>query len=217
MPVAGDRVAVVAPNSHRYLELYQAVPGAGMVLVPLNHRHADAELRYALEDSGARILFTDREIGDLPACVEHVVDAGDGHEALLAGADAAAFPDDVTEDDLAGLFYTGGTTGAAKGVMLRHRTLVANAMHVQAVWPFDADTRFLLVAPMFHLAGTLAVLATTWHAGHQVAHAGLRRRRAARPRRARGDHRHPGRPEHARGDHRGAARPSARRRPRCAS
>ncbi len=80
----------------------------------------------------------------------------------------ADFPDDVGEDDLAGLFYTGGTTGAAKGVMLRHRSLVANAMHVQAVWPFDAETRFLLVAPMFHLAGTLAVLATVWHGARQV-------------------------------------------------
>ena len=78
------------------------------------------------------------------------------------------FPDDVGEDDLAGLFYTGGTTGVAKGVMLRHRSLVANAMHVQAVWPFDAETRFLLVAPMFHLAGTLAVLATVWHGARQV-------------------------------------------------
>src|SRR3954470_20452270 len=53
----GDRVAVVAQNSHRYLEIYQAVPGAGLVLVPLNHRHADAEVRYALEDSGARMLL----------------------------------------------------------------------------------------------------------------------------------------------------------------
>ena len=164
----GDRVAVVAQNSHRYLELYQAVPGAGMVLVPLNHRHAGPELRYALADSGARVLFTDRDIGDLPDCVEQVVDAADGHEALLAGAERAEFPDDVGEDDLAGLFYTGGTTGAAKGVMLRHRSLVANAMHVQAVWPFDAETRFLLVAPMFHLAGTLAVLATVWHGARQV-------------------------------------------------
>src|SRR6185295_11757436 len=49
----GDRIAVVASNCHRYLELYLAVPAAGMVLVPLNARHATAELRYALEDSGA--------------------------------------------------------------------------------------------------------------------------------------------------------------------
>src|SRR3954451_6138269 len=99
----GDRVAVVARNSHRYLELYQAVPGAGFVLVPLNHRHADGELRYALEDSGARVLFAERDVHDLPASVEHVVDAVDGYEELLAGADAADFPDDVSEDDLAGI------------------------------------------------------------------------------------------------------------------
>jgi long-chain acyl-CoA synthetase len=164
----GDRVAVVAQNSHRYLELYQAVPGAGMVLVPLNHRHAGAELRYALEDAGARVLFAARPVPDLPDCVEHVVDAGEGYEELLAGVEPADFPADVAEDDLAGLFYTGGTTGASKGVMLRHRSLVANAFHLQAQLPFDAETRFLVVAPMFHLAGTLAVLATVWHGGRHV-------------------------------------------------
>jgi long-chain acyl-CoA synthetase len=164
----GDRVAVIAQNSHRYLELYQAVPGAGMALVPLNHRHAGAELRYAIEDSGARVLFADREIADLPACVEHVIDAGAGHDELLAAAEPAELPDDVSEDDVAGLFYTGGTTGRSKGVMLRHRALVSNAMHLQAVLPFEEEACFLLVAPMFHLAGTLGVLATTWHAGRQV-------------------------------------------------
>jgi long-chain acyl-CoA synthetase len=168
----GDRVAVVAKNSHRYLELYQAVPGAGMVLVPLNHRHADAELRYALEDSGARVLFADRDVTCLPACVERVIAMPDGYEALLAAvapADVPAdFPGDVGEEDLAGLFYTGGTTGASKGVMLRHRSLVANALHFQVALPFAEDTCFLLVAPMFHLAGTIAVLATVWHGGRQV-------------------------------------------------
>jgi long-chain acyl-CoA synthetase len=164
----GDRVAVVAQNSHRYLEVYQAVPGAGMVLVPLNHRHTDAELRYALEDSRARVLFAARDLGDLPASVEHVVQAGDGYEALLAGSEPSGFPDDVGEDELAGLFYTAGTTGRSKGVMLRHRALVSNAMHIQAAWPFDPRTRFLVAAPMFHLAGTLAVLATVWHGGRQV-------------------------------------------------
>jgi len=132
------------------------------------HRHADRELCYALEDSGAKVLFTARDIGALPACVEHVVDAADGHEDLVAGAEPADFPDDVSEDDLAGLFYTGGTTGASKGVMLCHRSLVSQALHLQAVLPFEPDTCFLVVAPMFHLAGTLAVLATVWHGGRQI-------------------------------------------------
>src|SRR3954471_22140772 len=88
----GDRVAVVAQNSHRYLELYQAVPGAGLVLVPLNHRHADAEVRYALEDSGARVLFAARAGAALPAGVERVVDAADGQEELIARTAPADFP-----------------------------------------------------------------------------------------------------------------------------
>src|SRR3954463_12782967 len=62
----GDRVAIVSPNCHRYLEVYQAVPGAGMVLVPLNHRHTDAELRYALEDSGTKVLLAGRAGARVP-------------------------------------------------------------------------------------------------------------------------------------------------------
>src|SRR5579872_156022 len=49
-----DRVAILSANCHRYLETYLAVPAAGLVLVPLNTRHAEPELRYALADSGAR-------------------------------------------------------------------------------------------------------------------------------------------------------------------
>jgi long-chain acyl-CoA synthetase len=52
--------------------------------------------------------------------------------------------------------------------MLRHRSLVANALHLQVALPFSADTCFLLVAPMFHLAGTLGVLSTVWHGGRHV-------------------------------------------------
>src|SRR3954469_14143157 len=164
----GDRVAVVGPNCHRYLELYQAVPGAGMVVVPLNQRHSDAEVRYALEDSGAKVLFAGRPVADLPDCVSTVVDMGEGYEALLAGAPPADLPDGVGEDDLAGLFYTGGTTGAAKGVMLTHRNLVANALHMQLAWPFSPETCWLVVAPLFHAAGSIAVLSTVWNAGRHV-------------------------------------------------
>ncbi len=163
----GERVAVVGPNCHRYLELYQAVPGAGMVIVPLNQRHTTAELRYALEDSGARVLFTARDPEEFTGAVEHVIDMGDGYEKLLAGG-ADDFPDDLPESTLAGLFYTGGTTGAAKGVMLTHRNLLANAMHFQAFCPFTEETRWLIAAPLFHAAGSIAVLATVWNAGQHV-------------------------------------------------
>src|SRR5262249_43704774 len=82
----GDRVALLGANCHRYLEVYQAVPAAGRVVVPLNIRHAEAELRYALEDSGARVLLTDRDPGELAAVVERVIRLPHEYEALLAGA-----------------------------------------------------------------------------------------------------------------------------------
>jgi long-chain acyl-CoA synthetase len=164
----GDRVAVVGRNCHRYLELYQAVPGAGMALVPLNQRHTPAEVRYALEDSGAKVLFAGEGVDYPDGVVDTVIDLGDGYESLLENAPEDDFPDDLSADTLAGLFYTGGTTGAAKGVMLTHGNLVANALHFQVSSPFGPDTCWLIVAPLFHAAGSIAVLATVWHAGRQV-------------------------------------------------
>ena len=108
-----------------------------------------------------------RDAGEFTGVVENVIDMGDGYEKFLAnGADD--FPDDLPESTLAGLFYTGGTTGAAKGVMLTHRNLLSNAMHFQAFCPFTEETRSLIAAPLFHAAGSIAVLATVWNAGQHV-------------------------------------------------
>jgi long-chain acyl-CoA synthetase len=158
----GDRVAVVAGNCHRYLELYVAVPACGLVIVPLNARHTEAELRYAIEDSGTRVLVTDSEPGSLAQVVERVIRVPDDYERLIAQGKEASLGEDVTEDSLAGLFYTGGTTGAAKGVMLSHRNLIANTFHTLNVLGLTPEDRSLVMAPMFHAAGTVAVLANIW-------------------------------------------------------
>ncbi|MEA2267779.1 MAG: hypothetical protein QOC64_389 [Solirubrobacteraceae bacterium] len=163
----GDRIAVVGANCHCYLELYLGIPAGGFVLVPLNARHTEHELRYAIEDAGARVLFAGEQCRGLEGAVEHFVTLSDGYEALIADAPEAVWAD-VTEHDLAGLFYTGGTTGAAKGVMLTHGNLVANAFHFMTCWPFTPGTRWLVVAPMFHAAGTIGVLATVWAGGRHV-------------------------------------------------
>ena len=164
----GDRVAVAAANSGAYLELYQIVPGAGYVLVPLNVRHTQAELAYALSDSATSVIFTDLDPEPFAGVVKQVISLPGRYEELLAGATEQEPPGDVSEDDLAGLFYTGGTTGAAKGVMLTHRNLLANAFHFMACWPFTPDTRWLVAAPMFHAAGTIGVLSIVWNAGSHV-------------------------------------------------
>ncbi|MCB1742590.1 MAG: acyl--CoA ligase, partial [Gammaproteobacteria bacterium] len=115
----GERVALLAANSHQYIECYLTLPGAGYVIVPLNTRHAAPELEYALRDSQARILFSDRpreQLGALARSVERVISIPDEYEALVARGEIGPLGEGVDEDALAGLFYTGGTTGASKGV-----------------------------------------------------------------------------------------------------
>ena len=164
----GDRVAVLGLNSHRYLEIYLAVPASGRVVVPLNTRHAEPELRYTLEDAGARLLITDRDPGALAKSVERVISLPDDYERLLTASPEAELGVGVTEDTLAGLFYTGGTTGASKGVMLSHRNLMANTVHWLVALQQGREDVFLVMAPMFHAAGSVAVLATVWVGGRQV-------------------------------------------------
>jgi long-chain acyl-CoA synthetase len=164
----GDRVAILALNSYQYLEVYMAVPASGRVVVPLNTRHAEPELRYALEDSGTRVLITDRDPGALAKTVERVIMLPDEYETLLSTAPEAELGVGLTEDALAGLFYTGGTTGASKGVMLSHRNIIANTTNWLIAAQQDPEDTYLVMAPLFHAAGSLAVLATVWTGGCQV-------------------------------------------------
>ena len=163
----GDRVGVIGLNSDRYLELYLGVPAAGLVLVPVNSRLAPAEMRAILADAGVSVLFAD---ADYPGAVDvkQVLTLPGDYEELIAAAGEADLGDGVAENDLAALFYTSGTTGAAKGAMHTHRTLVASALHFMATWPFDRKTRWLVASPMFHTGGIIGTLATVWAGGIHV-------------------------------------------------
>jgi len=163
----GGRVAILALNGDRYLEYFFAVPWAGGVVVPLNIRLAPPELIYMLNDSETEILFVDDVLqAMLPAfsgkltTVKHIVFAGEGatpegtinYEERLALAEAV--PDaERGGDEVAGIFYTGGTTGLAKGVMLTHDNIISNALNGLASVDHAGERgRYLHVAPMFHLA-----------------------------------------------------------------
>jgi long-chain acyl-CoA synthetase len=156
----GDRVALLMANGHRYVESYLALPAAGFVIVPLNARLSEPELLYILGDAAARVLITDRPPSPLDAAVEHVVRVPDDYDAALDAAAPApgAERDAAAPDALAGLFYTGGTTGPAKGVMLTHANLIANTWNTLTSNGLTPADRYLVMAPMFHAAGTFAVL-----------------------------------------------------------
>lgn len=164
----GDRIAILAANTNHYMESYMAIPAAGFVIVPLNTRHAEPELRYAIEDAGAKILLCDRDPGTLRELVDSVVMIPEEYDALLEAANETELGVGITDDSLAGLFYTGGTTGASKGVMLTHRNLIANMFHFMTMSPPAADSVFLIMAPLFHAAGSNGVLGGIWTGSCQV-------------------------------------------------
>src|SRR5262249_55570002 len=85
----GDRIAVLAENSHQYVELYLGAPSAGHVVVPLTSRLALPELQAICTDCEPRILFTDRpagELGSIPSLVGMVRCLGDEFDGLLGGS-----------------------------------------------------------------------------------------------------------------------------------
>ena len=114
----GDRVAVLGANCHRYVELYLGLPTHGFVIVPLNVRHTAVEREYALRDAGVRVLFADRALDGVDGVPGlRVVDLVDEYDALLDAAPEppAEIEAPTAEHDLAGIFYTGGTTGRGQG------------------------------------------------------------------------------------------------------
>ena len=177
----GGRVALLSLNSHRYFEIYYAIPWAGGTIVPLNTRLALPELQYILEDSGTGLLIVDDNFvatalaikEKLPALnLIHMSDerppAGFiGYETALASIEPIA---DAGRNgsDLAGIFYTGGSTGKAKGVMLSHDNLVCNAVNGCYMIGYDPSSVYLHAAPMCYLTDGMSTLSITMAAGTHV-------------------------------------------------
>ncbi len=165
-----DHFAVMALNSHEFLELYHAsFLGAGIVN-PLNLRLASKELEFILRDSETKVCFTDASFAHVvdavgkDAGVERVVLIGEGdvpHDLgyeELVDAGRAVVPAEPEEDDPVVLMYTGGTTGLPKGVLLDQRAEMLNMYHVALRWGLDENFVYLHQTPMFHAASMGGIL-----------------------------------------------------------
>ncbi|SEK16426.1 MULTISPECIES: long-chain-fatty-acid--CoA ligase [unclassified Variovorax] len=176
---AGDRVAMLSLNSDRYLEYQMAVPWGGGVLNPCNIRWSAAEILYSLDDSGSAILLVDEafrgvveQMRGQSKSLREVIYCGDGptpagmhgYEGLIDAA--SPVPDAVRRgEDLAGIFYTGGTTGFPKGVMLSHANICSSALAAQAEGLAPVGGCYLHAAPMFHLAD-MGLATPHWFTGN---------------------------------------------------
>ncbi|MFK5973131.1 MAG: long-chain fatty acid--CoA ligase [Flavobacteriaceae bacterium] len=162
----GDRVAILSLNSDRYFEYYFGVPWAGACVVPLNIRWSPKENAYSLKDAGVKILLVDDTFAKMVPTLlleylelEHIIYIGDNetpkgmvnYEDLIS-KNVVVEDAHRNNDDLAGIFYTGGTTGFPKGVMLTHTNLWSSAICILNSINLNEHARILHTAPMFHIA-----------------------------------------------------------------
>lgn len=178
----GDRVALLMLNSARHFELWFAIPAAAMVMNDLNYRLAVEELAFICTDSGVKVLFVDETYLETARAVREQVDTlttlvwtGPGTDApegtIAYESLVAATPVDLPlahHDQVAAIFYTGGTTGLPKGAMLTHRNLTANAIHTVGLLNMTSVDRYLHAGPQFHLADGAMTYALSWAGGTHV-------------------------------------------------
>ena len=191
----GDRVALLAENSHNWGNVYFAVVRLGAVVVPILPDLPESDVHHILHEMQVKALFsTQRQLekiyelkNQLQAPVVTLDDYTAEHEVIslvtfsdyLAGAMAMVaeggqdlqFPD-VDQDDLAAILYTSGTSGYSKAVMLSHKNLTSNAYSASALMRIEPGSVFLSVLPMSHTyeftCGFLLPLLT----GCRIAYAG---------------------------------------------
>lgn len=170
---AGDRVAMFLPNRVEYLILFYAVWWLGAVVVPINYKLHKKEALWIIENSEASLVFTDNaDIFTDTELPDNTKEIGvDSHVMpyLQQAQDYLQRPAILSSDKLAWIFYTSGTTGRPKGVMLSHHNLIAMCL----CYPMDVDVvsttdTSLYAAPMSHGAGLYNMIFVRVGAKHVV-------------------------------------------------
>src|SRR5215468_9498213 len=150
-----DRVALVMKNTPAYVEVLFACWHAGLAAVPINAKLHPREVAYIVENAGASVTFVTAGLGE--GLGGTVIDVDGAEYRGLKAAERAPMAE-PTDEDVAWLFYTSGTTGRPKGVMLTHRNLLAMALcyfaDVDEIRPGDT---ILHAAPMSHGSGLYIV------------------------------------------------------------
>lgn len=175
---AGDRVSVQVDKSLASVLLYLAIMKAGAVCQPLNTAYTLPEVAYFVEDAEPKLIVCDparqaemRSLADRlnVFAVVNLDASGQGSLATMAAAmDERHETVARTDDDLAGLLYTSGTTGRSKGAMITHGNLASNAEALVGLWRITSADTLLHALPVFHVHGLYVALNTSFLAGAAI-------------------------------------------------
>lgn len=171
----GDRVAVLAPNTHYHLEAAYGIMQLGAIHTPLNYRLTPSDFAYILSDAGVDVVVADHEYApkieavrdEVPTSVFVSTDAsrtdGDWEDAeeVLESTDGDYERPEMAEDEVVTINYTSGTTGDPKGVMRTHRTESLHAQLITIHQEIRDDDVYLWTLPMFHVNGWGHIYAIT--------------------------------------------------------
>ncbi len=172
-----DNAAIMLHNCPEWEEIYLALSCVGITAVPMDARLKKREVVHILSDSQARVIFAGPAFaemlgvigGELPTlqtCIfvgsPEILPEASGNcevKSFEALVEASPLNDEAkawfeahkpTDDSVASILYTSGTTGAPKGAMLTHRNFEANADFAKNIIPFNETDDFLVVLPLFH-------------------------------------------------------------------
>lgn len=141
----GDLVMMRMENSDFFIIDYLAIHRIGAVAVPLNTKLTERELDYQIQDAKPHLILTKDPLRTAIPCVDP--------EHLFAAVQQDVLLPTVRPDDVATIFYTSGTTGAPKGVIHTHRTLIAGAFQNCRGWGYEQrHSVTLAMTPLFHIA-----------------------------------------------------------------
>lgn len=162
----GDRLAVMSRNCHQFREVCISAFKAGLILVPLNVRHKEPEISYVINDCEPTAVIHQNEYAGLIdsvrskaafvkncICIEQAGEKTLGYEGLITQSPPSEPAVKTSEDDLALLMYTSGTTGQPKGVMTPRRILTAYLTKYPLIYGVDSSTIHMSVMPMHGSAG----------------------------------------------------------------
>ena len=172
----GDRVALLLGNCWEFVASFLACTRSGIIVVPIGIRQQRAELEFLLNDSGAEaIIFeaalvaivpsaTDVKTLRLTFAVHGVADGAEAFETLLQHGTSTPLPE-LTQDDIAVILYTSGTTGKPKGAQLTHLGMIHTVLTFARSYGLTEHDRGLVAVPLSHVTGLVAVMLTMLSVG----------------------------------------------------